>query len=111
MGSARWGGFIAVIERPAVIRQILDHVGLPSATPSLRAPPDQPAGPAADPPREWSYEPCFDLPVRRTQTGDLPSMAGHDLAPTNDHRGQAAGHGGLHRQISLVMQHALRDWM
>jgi hypothetical protein len=31
---------IAVIERPAVVRQILDH------------------------PREWSYEPCFDnLPV------------------------------------------------
>jgi hypothetical protein len=21
--------------------------------------------------RDWSYEPCFDLPVRRTQTGDL----------------------------------------
>jgi hypothetical protein len=64
---------IAVIEpacadtadrRPAIIRQILDHLGLSTAAPSFRAPPD--------PPREWSYEPLFDLPVRRTQTGDLP---------------------------------------
>ena len=64
---------IAVIEpacadtadrRPAVIQQILAHLGLPTAPPSFRAPPD--------PPREWSYEPLFDLPVRRTQTGDLP---------------------------------------
>jgi hypothetical protein len=55
---------IAVIERPAVIRQILAHLGLPTAAPSFRAPPD--------PPREWSYELLFDLPVRRTQTGDLP---------------------------------------
>ena len=72
---------IAVIEpacadtadrRPAVIQQILAHLGLPTAAPSFRAPPDQPEGLAADPPREWSYEPLFDLPVRRTQTGDLP---------------------------------------
>jgi len=40
---------IAVIERPAVIRQIPAHLGLPTAAPSFRAPPD--------PPREWSYEP------------------------------------------------------
>jgi len=26
---------------------------------------------AAQPPREWSYELLLDLPVRRTQTGDL----------------------------------------
>jgi len=32
--------------RPAVIRQILAHLGLPTAAPSFRAPPD--------PPREWS---------------------------------------------------------
>ena len=63
---------IAVIERPAVIRQILDHLGLASTPPSLRAPPDQPDGGAAERPREWAYEPLFDLPVRRTQTGDLP---------------------------------------
>jgi hypothetical protein len=63
---------IAVIERPAVVRQILDHLGLPTAAPSLRAPPDQPDGLAADQPREWSYEPLFDLPARGTQTGDLP---------------------------------------
>ena len=64
---ARCGGtmkIIAVIERPAVIRQILDHLGLSSVPPSLRAPPDPPEGPAADHPHEWSYEPFFDnLPV------------------------------------------------
>jgi len=35
---------IAVIERPAVIRQILDHLGLPAGAPQLRAPLDQPEG-------------------------------------------------------------------
>ncbi len=30
---------IAVIEQPAVIRQILDHLGLPTGAASLRAPP------------------------------------------------------------------------
>jgi hypothetical protein len=47
---------IAVIERPAIIRQILDHLGLPTESPQLRAPPDPPA----QQPREWSYEPLFD---------------------------------------------------
>jgi hypothetical protein len=50
--------------RPAVVWQILDHLGLPTIAPSFRVPPHLP--------REWSYEPLFDLPVRRTQTGDLP---------------------------------------
>ncbi len=55
---------VAVIERPAVVRQILDHLALPTAAPSFRAPPDPPDGLPADPPREWSYEPLFDdLPV------------------------------------------------
>jgi hypothetical protein len=57
---SRCGGMmkvIAVIERPAVIRQILDHLGLASTPPSLRAPPDQPDGGAAEQPREWAYEP------------------------------------------------------
>ncbi len=63
---------IAVIEQPAVIRQILDHLGLPTGAASLRAPPDQTKGLPGDQPREWSYEPVVDLPVRRTQTGDLP---------------------------------------
>lgn len=48
---------LAVIERPAVVRQILDHLGLPAAPRSFRAPPDPPNGLSADPPREWSYEP------------------------------------------------------
>jgi len=55
---------IAVIERPAVVRQILDHLGLSTAAPSLRAPPEPPDGLAADQLREWSYEPLFDLPMR-----------------------------------------------
>ena len=55
---------IAVIERPAVVRQILDHLRLPTTAPSLRAPPDPPDDLAADQPREWSYEPLFDdLPI------------------------------------------------
>jgi hypothetical protein len=55
---------IAVIERPAVIRQILEHLGLSTAAPSFRAPPDPLDGRGADPPREWSYELFFDdLPV------------------------------------------------
>ena len=55
---------IAVIERPAVVRQILDHLGLPTGAASLPAPPDLPGAQAADPPREWSYEPLFDdLPI------------------------------------------------
>ncbi len=69
--SARMETIIAVIEQPAVVRQILDHLGLPTGAASLRAPPDLPvrgtqAGPpggqAADQPREWSYEPLFDDP-------------------------------------------------
>ncbi len=66
---------IAVIEQPAVIRQILDHLGLPTGAAGLRAPPDQTRGRLGDQPREWSYDPAFDLPVRRTQTGDLPGPA------------------------------------
>jgi hypothetical protein len=64
---------IAVIERPAIVRQILDHLGLPTIVAKLRAPPELPVrgtqpgpgeGPPADPPREWVYEPIFDdLPV------------------------------------------------
>ncbi len=62
---ARCGGtmkVIAVIERPAVVRQILDHLSLPSGAVSLRAPPDQTNGLAGDHPREWSYEPLLDDP-------------------------------------------------
>jgi len=33
---------IALIERPAIIRQILDHLGFPTAAPSLRALPIRP---------------------------------------------------------------------
>lgn len=51
---------IADIERLAVIRQILGHLGLPTGAASLRAPPGAGRGQTADPPREWSYEPCFD---------------------------------------------------
>jgi hypothetical protein len=46
--------------RPAAVRQILDHLRLPSGAVSLRAPPHPPEGQAADPAREWSYEPFLD---------------------------------------------------
>jgi len=53
-----------VIEQPAIVRQILDHLGLPTVAPGLRALPHQPDGVATDPSRAWSYEPFFeDLPV------------------------------------------------
>jgi hypothetical protein len=46
------------------VRQILDHLGLASTPPSLRAPPDQPDGGVAERPRGWAYEPLFDdLPI------------------------------------------------
>jgi hypothetical protein len=80
---------IAVIERPAVIRRILDHLGLPTGAPSLRAPPDLPvrgtqAGPpggrVADHPREWSSEPFFDdLPATNPVTARAEG-AGADLS-------------------------------
>jgi hypothetical protein len=54
----------AADRRPAVVRQILAHLGLPTGAPSFRAPPDPPDGVPAGRPREWSYEPLFDLPVR-----------------------------------------------
>ena len=55
---------LAVIDRPAVVRQILAHLGLPAVAPSLRAPPDPPDGLAGDHPREWSYEQSVDdLPI------------------------------------------------
>jgi hypothetical protein len=63
LGCAYCGGrmkLISVIERPSVLRQILDHLGLPAGAPRLRAPPDPAGGQVADPPREWSYEPFFD---------------------------------------------------
>ncbi|MGD0267288.1 MAG: hypothetical protein ABSD47_20425, partial [Candidatus Methylomirabilota bacterium] len=43
-----------------LVRQILAHLGLPTATPSLRALPDPPDGLVADPPRAWSSEPLLD---------------------------------------------------
>ncbi len=61
---------IAVIERPAVIRQILDHLGLPTGAASLRAPPDPSKGLVNDPPHKWFYEPFFDdLPVPHPMRG------------------------------------------
>ena len=62
---------------------MLDHLGLPSAAPRFRAPPDSPDPLAAQQPREWSYEPLFDLPVRRTclpSRGDRQAQTG-DLLP------------------------------
>lgn len=55
---------IAVIKRPAVIRQILDDLGLPTTAASFRALPDQADGLATVASRDWIYEMLFD---------DLPS--------------------------------------
>lgn len=45
---------IAVIERLAVVRQILKHLGLDTVAPSLRAPPDKPDSIATDQTHAWS---------------------------------------------------------
>ncbi len=39
---------------------ILAYPGLPTGTPSFRAPPDLPDAPVADQSSEWSYEPLLD---------------------------------------------------
>ncbi len=50
--------------RMAAVQRVLAHLGLPTTAPGLRAPPDQPAGRVADPPRERSYGPFrADLPI------------------------------------------------
>jgi len=52
---SRCGGtmkIVSVIERPAIVRQILDHLGLPSGAVSFRAPPDPPEGQTTDSARE-----------------------------------------------------------
>ncbi len=59
----RYGGMlksIVIIKRPAVVRQIPDHLGLWTVAPSFRTPPDPSDAPATDQPREWSYEPVLD---------------------------------------------------
>ena len=53
-----------MIERPAVIRQILDHLSLAITAANLRTLPDQPDGGAAEQSRERAYELLFDdLPI------------------------------------------------
>jgi hypothetical protein len=51
----------AVIGQPAVVRQILAHLGLPSVAPSLRALPAESDKPGmALPPRDWVYQPFLE---------------------------------------------------
>ncbi len=55
-----YSGTLSMLQLP-VLRQTLDHPGLPSAGTNLRAPTDPPEGRVAD---QWSYEPFFDdLPI------------------------------------------------
>ena len=71
---------IAVIERLAVIRQILAHLGLPSSAPSLGSPPDPVGGHAADPPRALSSETILaDLPLPDPLLGS-PGPRGRSVA-------------------------------
>jgi hypothetical protein len=65
-GYKPFGGF-----SKSIFRNERPLLPLPVA-PSLRTPLDLSEGLAADPPRESAYESLLDLPVRRTQTGDLP---------------------------------------
>jgi hypothetical protein len=68
---------IAVIERPAAVRQILHHLRLPTTAPSLRVPPDQTKGLAGDHPREWSYEPVVDdlpAPILPSRSGKADGL-------------------------------------
>ena len=51
---------LAVIDHPAIVWQILDHLGLPAGAASLRAPPDPPDGRAADQPSDCVYGPFLD---------------------------------------------------
>jgi len=52
---------------------LLDHLGLPSAAPSFRAPPD--------PPCEWSHELLFDLPRPRPWQATREVLARFGLTP------------------------------
>ncbi|MBI2456544.1 MAG: hypothetical protein HYV46_10485 [candidate division NC10 bacterium] len=66
---------IAVIDQEGVIYRILSHLTCcPPGT--AHAPRPRASSPLRLPgqcrPRELSHEPVFDLPVRHTQTGDLP---------------------------------------
>jgi len=62
--SGRSARLSASTELGEVSRRSLEHLGLPTRAPSLRAPPDQTNGLAGDHPREWSYEPFLDdLPI------------------------------------------------
>ena len=77
-------------------RRSFDHLGVPTRAPQLRAPPAPPDALAAQQPREWSYEPLFDLPVPRSeagQTGDLPisDPACLPAGRCSHSRGQRAG--------------------
>jgi hypothetical protein len=55
---------IAVIEQPAVVRQILDHLGIAVRSNAERSPPGAARGLAVSEAPEWSYEPVEDyLPL------------------------------------------------
>ena len=55
---------LAVIERPEVVRQILDHLGLPVPPRGCRSPPEPARGLTVREIREWTYEPVEDdLPL------------------------------------------------
>ena len=65
-----------MIEEEALIYRSLAHLNLLAPGNGPRAPPGSglsgPVSPASVGPRELIYESVYDLPVRRTQTGDLP---------------------------------------
>ena len=72
---------LAVDEWLAAVRKIPDHLGLPTAPPSFRAPPDPTDGLPVDPTSEGSFGPLFrDLLVADPEIG-WPGGAGACLPP------------------------------
>ncbi|OGB95677.1 MAG: hypothetical protein A2Z31_08280 [candidate division NC10 bacterium RBG_16_65_8] len=55
---------IAVIEQPAVVRQLLDHLGIAVPSRADRSPPETSRGRAVHEAPEWTYDPVeADLPL------------------------------------------------
>jgi hypothetical protein len=74
---------LAVIERPAIVRQILAHLGLPTGATSLRAPPDPARGQAADQPRGDPTNPSLTTSPSLIQCPDSRGRGAGLLRPAS----------------------------
>jgi hypothetical protein len=79
---------LAVIEQPAVIRQILEHLGLAVPSRAERPPPELTRRHAVAEASEWTYDPrAADLPLMDPLTvsgaaGPQPTRQGRPMART-----------------------------